>query len=596
MTIKLAQTPAKLSALFLAAFLGLTGCAQDTGIDPQPVCGNGLLETGEQCDDGANVSGDGCSANCEEEEQDECGDSTLNLGEGCDDGNTISGDGCSSSCSIEEAQQINEYIQGLGELPPVTEETVENSQTLPVADGDYECTSQNLTETRSISEVSILQDGTTTLFPGAILRGDSLAGNGFTETAFARKPMTYSLSIQDGATSPKSATMQNPTLSEFRNTIGGILAAANLTNVPVSATANVLEVRSEKELEFALGASVNSPQFDVKGQFNFASTSLRSHYLVTVDMRFFTADVDAIINPSDVFADSVTAAEVQQKFSDGNPPVYVSSITYGSRFYVAVESAFDSQEVGAALEASFHNGVVAADGQTSLSTKQVLSSSSLAFVTVGATPEQIAAFTAAIDPSGDPIAGIKAFMLNKANFTAANIGEPLSFQLKHLADNQPAAFGFAGTFDVESCIRVSQNIRVILKSIKASNINEEVGQGQGALEAYGFIKVQTLDSGASNGLLFSRAQTAPLSLPEGSPAVGVGGIQNQVILKIKPEEAKDLRLTFDLNDQDTSNDDVLLNQLPQDVLFIDGFHRDVDLSFSTPSGDLAFVVSFEPIL
>src|SRR4029078_5146028 len=149
------STKAVLSALFLTTALGLTGC--NPGTDPQPVCGNGLLEAGEQCDDGANVDGDGCSATCEEEEQDECGDATLNPGEGCDDGNTISGDGCSSSCSIEEAQEIDEYIQGLGELPPVTEETVENSQTLPIVDGDYECTSKNLTQTKAISEISILQ-------------------------------------------------------------------------------------------------------------------------------------------------------------------------------------------------------------------------------------------------------------------------------------------------------------------------------------------------------------------------------------------------------------------------------------------------------
>jgi len=589
------STKAALSTLFLTVALGLVGCNPDPGTDPQPVCGNGLLEAGEQCDDGANIDGDGCSAACEEDEQDECGDSTLNPGEGCDDGNTISGDGCSSSCSIEEAQQIDDYIEGLGELPPVTEGTVTNNETLPIADGDYECTSQNLTQTKAITEVSILQDGTTTLFPGAILRGDSLAGNGFTETAFARKPMTYSLSILDGTTSPKDATMQNPTLSEFRNTISGVLAAANLTNVPVSAVAKVEEVRSEKELEFALGVSVNSPQFDVKGQFHFADTSLRSHYLVTVDMRFFTADVNAIINPSDVFADSVTAAEVQQKFSDGNPPVYVSSITYGTRFYVAVESAFDSQEVGAALDVSFNNGAVAADGQTSLSTKQVLSSSSLSFVQIGATPAQIAAFSAAIDPSLDPIQGIKAFMLNQANFSAANIGAPLAFQLKHLADNQPAAFGFAGTFDVESCIRVSQNIRVILQSIQADNIIEEAFQGQDAIEVYGFIRVQTLDSGADNGLLFNRAQTLPLRLPEGDDAT-LGGIANQVILKIKPEEAKDLRLTFDLNDQDSANDDVLLNQFPQDVLFLDGFNRDVTATFPTPDGDLTFLISYQPIL
>lgn len=34
---------------------------------PAPVCGNGQLETGEQCDDGNTANGDGCSANCQTE-------------------------------------------------------------------------------------------------------------------------------------------------------------------------------------------------------------------------------------------------------------------------------------------------------------------------------------------------------------------------------------------------------------------------------------------------------------------------------------------------------------------------------------------------
>jgi cysteine-rich repeat protein len=64
-----------------------------------PVCGNCILDPGEQCDDGNVVSGDGCSANCTTEV---CGNGILDPGEQCDDGNVVSGDGCSASCTIEE--------------------------------------------------------------------------------------------------------------------------------------------------------------------------------------------------------------------------------------------------------------------------------------------------------------------------------------------------------------------------------------------------------------------------------------------------------------------------------------------------------------
>ena len=66
-------------------------------------CGDGLLEPGEQCDDGNTASGDGCSATCTNEPGHlcGCGDGILQAGEQCDDGNTVNHDGCSATCTIE---------------------------------------------------------------------------------------------------------------------------------------------------------------------------------------------------------------------------------------------------------------------------------------------------------------------------------------------------------------------------------------------------------------------------------------------------------------------------------------------------------------
>jgi|GEM_PF-5719499 len=62
-------------------------------------CGDGTVDTGEGCDDGNNVGGDGCSALCQVEPI--CGDGNLDLGEECDDGNNLDGDGCSATCTIQ---------------------------------------------------------------------------------------------------------------------------------------------------------------------------------------------------------------------------------------------------------------------------------------------------------------------------------------------------------------------------------------------------------------------------------------------------------------------------------------------------------------
>jgi cysteine-rich repeat protein len=66
------------------------------------ICGDGTVNTGEQCDDGNNSTGDGCNSNCALEF---CGDGVLQsaLGEKCDMGtlNTPNGEnGCRSSCTV----------------------------------------------------------------------------------------------------------------------------------------------------------------------------------------------------------------------------------------------------------------------------------------------------------------------------------------------------------------------------------------------------------------------------------------------------------------------------------------------------------------
>src|SRR2546427_5851837 len=69
------------------------------------ICGNGVVEAGEQCDDGNGVNTDGCKNNCT---LPSCGDGLVSNGEQCDppDGTT-----CGPTC-----QRIGGAICGNGML------------------------------------------------------------------------------------------------------------------------------------------------------------------------------------------------------------------------------------------------------------------------------------------------------------------------------------------------------------------------------------------------------------------------------------------------------------------------------------------------
>jgi fibro-slime domain-containing protein len=91
---------------------GSDGATNDAA--PIPVgCGDGERDKAfEDCDDGANKSGDGCSADCKLESgyacdpnggecMAICGDGAVVGKEACDDKNSTPGDGCSATCALE---------------------------------------------------------------------------------------------------------------------------------------------------------------------------------------------------------------------------------------------------------------------------------------------------------------------------------------------------------------------------------------------------------------------------------------------------------------------------------------------------------------
>ncbi|HHH12397.1 MAG TPA: DUF4215 domain-containing protein [Candidatus Moranbacteria bacterium] len=71
---------------------------------PEAVCGNGVVEDGEECDDGNSSDADTCTSACRKTS---CGDGIIQTPNGngqveqCDRGDTVSGDGCSATCQIE---------------------------------------------------------------------------------------------------------------------------------------------------------------------------------------------------------------------------------------------------------------------------------------------------------------------------------------------------------------------------------------------------------------------------------------------------------------------------------------------------------------
>ncbi len=197
-----------------------------------PVCGNDIIETGEECDDGNTIDGDGCSAICEDEPL--CGDGTLDTGEECDDGNTIDGDGCSAICEDEPAECGNDIIEGDEQCDDGNlidgdgcSAICEDEPVLcgdGIEAGDEQCDDGNLVNGDGCSDVCMIEPILVTSTPDCYARGDT-DGDGdldfddvaFIVAAYGGGPVTDPVDIMDIDNNGVLGINDGPRLANYIN-------------------------------------------------------------------------------------------------------------------------------------------------------------------------------------------------------------------------------------------------------------------------------------------------------------------------------------------------------------------------------------------
>ncbi|MBU0458663.1 hypothetical protein KKF03_04405 [Patescibacteria group bacterium] len=79
-------------------------------IEDEEVCGNGILEMDEECEDESEcLDSEICNGDCECEENNICGDGVISIEEDCEnDSDCLDGEGCNSDCECDEVSNCGD--------------------------------------------------------------------------------------------------------------------------------------------------------------------------------------------------------------------------------------------------------------------------------------------------------------------------------------------------------------------------------------------------------------------------------------------------------------------------------------------------------
>ncbi len=482
-----------------------------------------------------------------------------------------------------EESEIDQLVRSVPPLPADPPSRTESAAGPASREGDYQYVPRVVTETRQHEDLVAFAANSEAMWPGAMIRGDSIASGLFTQIVRPRAPATISVSLEniDG---PRSAVMEAPSLSAFREALAGILSQDVTGSTPANIYSEIESVHSENQLAMALGASVSVTGLPAQlaASFDFADQEIKSRYLVKYIQSYYTVDIDQPRSPSDFFAPDVRADDLRDAVGHGNPPLYVSSVTFGRVILFTFESSYSATELGAALEFVYAGGADVS-GDVSVTYRDIVSRSKITAYILGGSGGEAARSLGSYEDLIDLIQG-------GGDYSRESPGAPIAYKLAYLADNEPARMSFTDEYEAVECERVSQKVLVQLQKIEVVAVGGELGEGEG-LEVYGFVQA----SGSAGPIaIFERGREDRIEILQGQGWPEAGTVVEAVV-EVEPRAGSVMRFDALLHDRDEVLGDELLGEEQVAVPFETGWRREIPVFLTGGGSQVVVTVALSPI-
>lgn len=182
---------------------------------------------------------------------------------------------CEKEPEVLFTDSLNDDLKAMksieDKMPSISEPVVESTQKDTTE--EYYCHIDYYQAAAGYDEQMVLNPQTDVIYPGALIKGESILDGTYTLISAKRKPITISTSLLGGANT--SIEVPDPKLSTIREAVNSLMKQEY--DVPYANLSFTIEqANSEQQLDLALRASYKGGGVNVKGGFDFSNKKVKS--------------------------------------------------------------------------------------------------------------------------------------------------------------------------------------------------------------------------------------------------------------------------------------------------------------------------------
>jgi hypothetical protein len=350
--------------------------------------------------------------------------------------------------------ELRRFIQGIEKVDiPEDKNPVIGSESTTIGDVGgipSRITIQKKSITRSFESVAAFDPNADVLWAGSIVQGKSVESGVLAPIALDRKPGTVTVKnlTMEGSSAEYSRNIENPSNATLQKAVMDIVTQ----KLPIHSGALIsYESASYSSVDQGLlhmGVSAKWLSASAKASISAEQTSKSSNMIVRLTQAYYSASFSPPSAPEAFFTDDVSVEDAALYMSPksgkarSNPPVYVSTVTYGRSLYFLISSNEESSRLKAAVESSFKIGIVNGDATVAAERQRIMQDSDIRVLVLGGSGS-----SAVHVLTGDKVAGIEKLLREGADYSPSSPGVPISYQLRYLKDNDVARLSLTTEYD-----------------------------------------------------------------------------------------------------------------------------------------------------